>query len=265
MSTKPKMKFIVRCTPTLGTVSVYWAKAMEDMLHPMNCIKGVSYMRDVEGDEIAECRNKLVAQVLGFNTEEHEADSIFWIDDDVIPTKGALLQLYSHSKPIVSGVYFTKMPGMLAEPLIFPSKGGGADKFIPAASDGQRSYEVWGHGMGLTLVKTEVYAKIRDELKLPLDKYGNPQWYKTTRLANEVHIDRTGPIPIIDCGGTEDLYFLELAHKCGYKPVIDCSKYAFGFHHDKGTNRGYPEPQWKQYSEGRPVEWETPTGIVRWE
>lgn len=262
---KPKMRFIVRCTPTLGTVSIYWAKAMEDIMHPMNCIKGVSYMRDVEGNEIAECRNKLVAQCLKFNTEEHVVDSLFWVDDDVIPTKGALLQLASHGKPIVSGVYFTKMPGALSEPLIFPTKGGGVDRFIPAASDGQRSYEVWGHGMGLALVKASVYETIRDELKLPYDKYGNPQWYKTTGRAEDITIDKSGPIPVIDCGGTEDLYFLDLAARCGFKPVVDCSKYAFGFHHDRNTNRGYPEAQWKQYEAGKSVEWDTPDGIVKWE
>jgi hypothetical protein len=258
---KLRARYIVRATPTLGAVSIWWTKAVEDILWPMNYIKGVDYQVDSNGGEVAEMRNKIVARVLGFEDDRKEMAAIFWVDDDVIVTRGALMQLMSHDKPMVSGVYFTKLPGKLSEPLIFPNKGGGTDRFVPAPSDEERSYEVWGHGMGLTLVKADVYRRMRDELKLPLDKYGNPEWYRTTGRAEDITVEDG----VIGANGTEDLFFCENAAKLGYKPLIDCSKHAFGFHYDLSTGKCYPEEQWKQYQNRKPIVWQTPDGPVTWE
>jgi hypothetical protein len=260
----PKAKMIVRCTPTLGAVSVWWARAVENLMWPNNGIKGIDCQIDSRGGEIAEMRNMTVARLLQCETETRELSYFFWVDDDVIPTAGALLQLLSHRRDIVSGVYFLKLPGRLASPLIYPHRLGGADQFVPAPNGGQRSYEVWGHGMGLCLVAGGVYKRMRDELNLPRDKYGNPEWYKTPQTVRE-----DGGIVVedgvIDQGGTEDLYFLDNAGKLGYRPVVDCSKHAFGFHHDLKTGRCYPEEQWAQLRAGKPIVWETPDGPVTWE
>jgi hypothetical protein len=172
------------------------------------------------------------------------------------------MQLMSHDRDIVSGVYFTKAPGMITRPLIFPSRLGGESRFTPAPNDGQLSVEAWGHGMGLTLIKPDVYVRMDRELKLPKDKYGNPQWYRTTAgRPDYVHVEDG----VMDYGGTEDLYFLDNAAKLGYKPLVDCSKHAFGFHHDKAKNQGYPEAQWADKVANRPIRWPQPDGsVIEW-
>jgi hypothetical protein len=70
---------------------------------------------------------------------------------------------------------------------------------------------------------------------------------------------------MLDCGGTEDLYFLDLAGKLGFKPLVDCGKWAFGWHFDLKSLRGYPEKQFAQWAAAEPVTWDTPDGVVTWE
>lgn len=247
-----KTKIICLCTPSLGAVSIWWAQQVADMMWPMNCGRRNVFMRDAVGGEIAETRNKIVAQCLAFDSEKVEIDSLFWVDDDVLITRAALLRLYEHRRPIASGVYFTK--GEPGQALIFPSRLGGTLPFIP-----DKVYEsVWGHGMGLTLVRAEVYRRMRDELRLPLDKYGSPEWYKTVR---EYKVEDN----MLDCGGTEDLYFLEEASKIGSTSLVDCGKWTFGFHFNHQTQQGYPTEQFNQWSRPEPVKWRTEKGEVSWE
>lgn len=262
---RARKKAIVRVTPTLGMVSHWWCQAAERLLSPMNTVKGAIFMTDEVGGMIAEGRNAAVQKVLGtFESADVEVDSIFWLDDDVICSPGAIRQLYHHDVPIASGVYFTKEPGIFSQPLIFPGRCSGVDKFVPAKDGEQRAYKVWGHGMGLALVKAEVYRRMRDELDLGTDCNGNPMWYRTTSGELKVEGD------CVDMGGTEDMYFLDLASKLGYEPLIDCSKYAFGFHYCSSSRKGYPEPQWNQYvaalgGSGKPIEWPQPDGsVIEW-
>lgn len=255
-----KKKFIARCTPSLGMVSTWWTQAVENMMWPMNygCIR--LFMHDDgnegRGGEIAEARNKLVAKVLSLESDSREISHIMWLDDDVICMRGIVVQLLSHRRPIASGVYFTKCPGSLSEPLMFPGEGCGTDEFIP-----DRAYEIWGHGMGLTLVETNVYKRMRDELSLPLDKYGNPEWYRTTFRRPE---DATIDDGVVNLGSTEDLYFLNQATKLGFSGFIDTHVAAFGFHFDKASKEGYPEKQWKEFVKEHTVTWNTSTGQVVW-
>lgn len=213
-------KIIAQCTIGLGTVSLQWANAIKGLLWPMNTGETNLYMRDGVGGEIAETRNAIVDAAL-IADEKTPISHLFWIDDDVIVAQGALLELLHQAVPICSGVYFSKREGDLSEPLIFP-KGGGRDKFRPNAI-----YDVDGHGMGLTLIELEVYKRMRDELKLPLDKYGRTGWYHTSKQDSEFKCDENG---IIDTGHTEDLFFLANARKLGYQPRIVCTKHAFGWH-----------------------------------
>lgn len=259
-----RKKSIIRVTPTLGMVSHWWAQAADRLFAPMNTVKGSIFWIDKVGGMIAECRNAAVAKVLTFDSDQVEVDSIFWLDDDVICSPGALRQLYHHDTPIASGVYFTKEEGNFAEPLIFPGRCAGTAKYIPAPDGEQKSSEMWGHGMGLTLVKMDVYRRMRDELQLPLDCNGQPEWYRTT--SGEINQEGN----CLDMGGTEDLFFLHNAAKLGYKPIVDFTKYAFGFHYCSVRKKGYPEKQWEQYEaalggSGKPIEWPQPDGsVITW-
>ncbi len=230
-----------------------WACAVESIIWPLNCGKMPLPVIDEQGGEIAEARNRAVSIALAACSETRDVSELLWIDDDVIVSRGCLLQLLSHNRDIVSGVYFLK--GDLGEPLIFPCRGGGTSPFVP-----DEVKEVWGHGMGLTLVRTEVYRRMEAELKLPLDRYGNPEWYRTPNEANITVEDG-----VMYAGGTEDLYFLHNAAKLGYRPLLDGTKHAFGFHYDLRRREAWPQEQWAQYRKGRKVIWNTPTGLVVWE
>jgi hypothetical protein len=237
-------KVIGYATPSKGVVSFWWTRSM-------NIGKKLMFVQDSAGDMIAETRNRIVADAFAFEAKaEVEFDSLFWVDDDVLVSPGALLALYNHHAPIVSGVYFTKCE--LPEPLIFPSRLGGTAKFVPNTI----VKNAWGHGMGLTLVRMEVYRKMA-AAGLPNDRYGHPEFYKTVR---EMKMEGE----LLDCGGTEDLYFCEAAAKLGYKSIIDCTKQAFGWHFDMATGKGYPEPQFARYAKCEPIEWDTDEGTVIW-
>lgn len=277
--------FIAKCTPSLGNVSLWWARCTETILWSQNSSKAIFYLRDKAGGEVGEVRNAIVDSVLDYD-RGNPVSHLFWIDDDVLVFPGCLLNLLEVSKlhnnaPIVSGVYFTKQEGNLSTPLIFREKHGGPDLFIP-----DQAYPVWGHGMGLTLVRTEVYKKMRDELDLGLDKYGLPQWYHTSTDA-EVWQDEHGTI---HTAMTEDLWFCDNAAKLGIQPIISTHKHAFGFHYESAPmvkkdgrwfrvplidylehrgekqmlDKGYPEKQWKAWIQGAPIVWGTPNGPVTW-
>lgn len=239
------------CTPSLGAVPIFWARAMAEMMKVNNTAMRFNPVLDTKGDEIAECRNKAVAECLELERKHNvHVSHFFWVDDDVIPTRAALLQLYSRQRPIVSGVYFTKCtPGL---PLIYPGRAQGVAEFVP-----DEAIEAWGHGMGLCLVQADVYRKML-AAGLPLDKYGRPGWYKTNR-------EYTVQDAMLDCGGTEDLHFLNRAGELGYTPLVDCTKHAFGWHFDMARQKGYPEKQFGQWSAGKPVVWETSRGTFTWE
>jgi len=188
---------------------------------------------------------------------------------------------YSLDADIASGVYFSKREGELSEPLIFPEKGGGADRFKP-----NQVYPVWGHGMGLTLVKLDVYKRMADELDLGQDKYGTPKWYHTSE-DDDIYQDEND---VIHTAFTEDLWFCHNAGRLGYRPLINTHKHAFGFHYEsrpvikkddewgqvdlityleyRGEKQmmdyGYPDKQWRQYVLGQKITWDTPQGEVVW-
>lgn len=259
-------KIIAYCTPSLGDVSIWWARAFACIFHENNYGKGIFFAQDYAGDEVAEVRNSIVEKVLEYDAKCHEVSHLFWIGDDVLVFEGCLLELLHQHRYICSGVYFLKYPGNLTSPLIYPEPGGGPAQFIP-----NQVQEVWGHGMDLTLVKTEVYKRMRDELltrevngvkqKLT-DKYGRYRWYHRTDPTTEIYQDEHG---MAHMGMTEDNYFLSLAHELGYKTAVVTSKHAFGFHYDRKADKGYPEKQWKQWTTGQPIVWDTPDGPVQWE
>jgi hypothetical protein len=247
-------KFIACCTPTLGSTSVEWASILRAMAWPMNIGYTNFFVRDEVGREIAEARNRCVQLALEYDNERHELSEVFWLDDDVlVMNRLALLVLRGHNRPIASGVYFTKCEP--SEPLLFPGRGCGTAPF-PA----EGAHEMWGHGMGLALVRTEVYRRMLKELDLGVDKYGRPAWYRTTGYE---HAEVDGDV--VWTGGTEDLYFLENASKLGYKPLVDCTRAAFGWHYDRDKDVGFPLKQWKQWRGGESITWDTEKGAVEWQ
>ncbi len=249
----PRKKFIALATPTLGSVSIEWASTLRALAFPLNTGYVNFFTIDVAGGEIAETRNRCVQLALDYETADCEVSHILWLDDDVIASRMALLRLLSHNTDIASGVYFTKCDP--AEPLIFPGRGCGTTPFVP-----DQVFETWGCGMGICLVRTEVYRRMAREIDLGRDRYGRPAWYRTTGAEHATFEDG-----VLWMGGTEDLAMLNLAGSIGYRPVVDTSRLCFGWHYDAANRKGYPREQWQQRMTGQPIVWPTPDGPVTWE
>jgi hypothetical protein len=210
----------------------------------MNCGRYPFSLQDKKGHEIAEIRNMSVEFFLSLERNSPNASfpGVMWLDDDVIPlSPSVLIALMAHERPIVSGVYFTKMEH--GEPLIFPGGSSGTLKFRPG-----EVFEAWGWAQGLCYVELEVYKRMRDELDIGVDKYGHPAWYKQP----EFGVQENGAVVT---GGTEDFIFFDRASKLGYRPLIDCTKHCFGFHMDLETLKAYPEQQFDMCCRKQPVVW----------
>ncbi len=242
------MKAIVKATPSLGTVSLWWAKCTENIHWPNNLGKTQAYTEDAVGGEIAETRNAIVHNILNFEKENAhvEVTHILWIDDDVLAPPSILMKLHEHNTDVVSGVYFTKLPGVLSIPLIFPAKHDGYAVFKP-----DEIREAWGFAHGLSLIKLDVYKRMLKELSLSSDKYGRPQWYN-------VPTPEKTDIALLNI--TEDIWFFDNLEKLNIRPKVDCTKYAFGFHYNSALRVGYPEKQWQSHVKGEPLVW----GDVTW-
>jgi hypothetical protein len=258
----------------------------ESIRWPMGCGEAIFYLQDKVGGEIAEARNAIVCEALNYDRTCNPVSHLFWLDDDVLCMPGALLELLAAKADIASGTYFLKADGPACQPLIWPTGGVGAmvgfepDKVIPC----------YAHGMGLTLVKTEVYKRLLKHPDMGEDRYGRPAWYRTGKEADYFQ-DEKG---VMRLGWTEDMWFLKHAQDCGFKSVAVTTKHAFGFHcaavwecdcgarlgdpvvarrhaEENPTHRaseglqGFPAPQWRQWLAGEPISWDTPAGKVVWE
>lgn len=231
---RARRKSIVIGIPSFGTVSLRWAMAYGQIVTPMNSIcprvAEVGYPVDV-------ARNRIVSRALEMDSDPTH---ILFIDDDVIVSGHCLLQLLKADKDIVAGVYYTK--SVYAEPLMFAPPGEGTLDYVP----GSGLHRVWGHGMGLTLIRTEVFRRLRDEIDLGVDSQGNPRWYHTS-----------GDEPD-DEQCTEDLWFCRNAQAIGYERWVDTSPHAFGWHFDAKHNQGYPISQWDEYLKTGAATFEVP-------
>jgi hypothetical protein len=151
-------KYVAVLTPTLGVVSMLWHTAMDHLIYPMNMGRTFIPLKDQVGGDIGELRNRLVQVVLDSEEQQHvEVEHVFWIDDDVIPSRAAILALMSHDRDIASGVYFSKFHP--SEPLIFDGPASGTVKFVPDSLE-----ERWGWSQGLSLVRLDVYKKMKEDL-----------------------------------------------------------------------------------------------------
>ncbi len=240
---KPKAQEVIAVlTPTLGYASFWYFTGVLGLIWPMNKGKGVMPVTDHVGGEIAEMRNRLVSMMIAANEAgSAKVTHVMWLDDDVVIGPAAMLALASHDRDIASGVYFSKFEK--AEPLIFDGPSSGTGKFLP-----NQVRDSWGWAQGLSLVKLEVYQRMKDELNLDTDKYGCPAWYESPFQQAMKNGNFSSP-------STEDFPFFDKCNKLGYTCIQDMSREAFGFHYDLNTDQGYPKKQWDQFKRREPIVW----------
>lgn len=228
--------YVVVGIPSFGMVSTYFMQARTSQAFPL-----VSSAVDkiVLNKPIAEARNEIVEFAL-----QQGAHYIYWLDDDVIAPPDSFLKLYKHGKDIINGVYWSKSnPPM---PLLFRGhlEGPYWDWHVGDL------IEIDAAGMGLTLVKTDVYRKMSQEL-------GGP-WYETQYASFPADPEK-GPMPFNQSApnNTEDLYFYWKARKLGYKVWADTSIQAFHYDKNSGLLYGIPpmapqaNPAWEIKPEGQ--------------
>lgn len=250
-STAPR-DFIAMGVPSFGLVNIFWAsRAFGQLRHPMN--QGLRHFLIV-GNEVGLARNDIVARALAIEEKDPSArcSHVFFLDDDVLVHPDALLKLMAHDRDIVSGLYYAKTS--VPQPLVLMEQGL-SKSWVPGDV-----VECWAHGMGLTLIKADVFRRLRAETDLGRDAMGNPQWFETVRDSKLL----TAAGSTIHSNQTEDVTFLRKAAALGYQPAVDTSPQTFAFHWAQHEQRAYPLKQWFQYQRTGEITWETDAGFVTW-
>lgn len=251
-----KQQAIAVLTPTLGPIHMLWHISQCNLIFPMNTGSGRVPLIDKKGGQVGQLRNELIVRILDdqkSNTKQH-VSHVLWVDDDVLVNRAALLRLLSWDRDVVAGVYFAKTE--VAQPLIFDGPCSGFCKYTPVATHESipipsEGVEKWGYSQGLSLVRLDVYRRMQEELDIGQDEYGHPAWYKQPPFG----VTENGGLSL---GGTEDFWFFENLSKLGIRPLVDLTKFCFGWHFDGKT--GYPKTQFEQYIKNEPVVWPTPDG-----
>ena len=230
---KTRRRSIAYGLPSFGQVSIRWTLAFSCLQRPMNSV--CPYICNL-GFEVGIARNNIVSTALSLDPRP---ERIFFLDDDVIVHPYCLVQLLKADKDIIGGVYYTKEE--FAEPLMFGPAGTGTIPYHPGG--GVKRIETIGGGM--SLVRLDVYEQMAKTLDLGTDVRGNPRWYYTSG-------DQPGEQQI-----NEDAWFCERAREAGYKVYADQHPYAFGWHHNRITDQGYPIAQWNEYQKHGRAMWST--------
>lgn len=244
-------EFIAVGIPTFGKVNIFWASRLfGQMRHPMN--RDLRYII-IHGNEVGLARNEIVARALEIEAKDPgvRCSHVFFVDDDVMVNKDALLKLLDVKRPIVSGLYYAKTSVM--QPLILRGESDGVDKgWTPGDL-----VDCWAHGMGLTLVEMDVFRKLAAQPGLGTDSLGRPAWFETTR--DGVMLAPDGVTRLRN--QTEDVKFCRDAAALGYQPCVDTSSQAFAFHWAQDENRAYPLQQWFEYEKHGTITWVPPSGV----
>lgn len=247
-------EFIAIGIPSFGMVHAFFLARMLNLRLPMNTVITWIY---VIGKEVGDARNEIVAKALA--REETDPSlrcrAVFFIDDDVLLHPDCLLKLWSHQRPIVSGLYYAKTS--VPQPLALHDEYEGiARSWRPG-----ELIEVAGHGMGCTLIAAEVFRRVRDEGDIGVDAHGFPAWFKTTRDLGITRPDGTE----VTHNQTEDMHFLSRARALGYQPAVDTSPQTFAWHLDTKKLVAYPLEQFHEWQTTGRITWPTDDGPVVWE
>jgi len=205
--------------PSRGMVSIHFLSSLLKQSIPVNT--SVEY-RFIGGKEVGDARNKL-----GEESLKLKSNYLLFLDEDVIIPQDAIARLVNlgdEGRDIVAGVYYSKQ--IPPQPLIFKGRGTGSFKNWTV---GEILEDVDGVGMGLTLIRTELFNK----LKKP--------WFKT--IGAEKFTTKKGQT--VSFSTDEALYFCDKAISKGFRITVDTG--IQGVHYDCKTDTFYFN------SKGKPV------------
>ncbi|MBI2082284.1 MAG: hypothetical protein HYT76_01825 [Deltaproteobacteria bacterium] len=179
----PKKPRVAIAIP-LASPMIYWqtVAAILEMEKPRG-----SELMVFQGALVDRARNHLVEQML---SHANQFTHLFFLDADIAPRPDALAQLLSRNLPIVSGLYRKRTPPH--EPMAFIKAKKG---FIPISERGPALQEVDRVGGGCLLIRRDVFRKMK------------PPWF-VNGWTKKGHV-------------SEDFYFCDKAHACGYKIFLD--------------------------------------------
>lgn len=165
----------------LARLTAYWSAR-----HVPN--GGALHLFTSAGTLIADQRENLVKEAL-----QVKADWILFLDTDMRFPKDVFDRLAAHDKPIVAANYSTR--GLPAKPVAF--KNALCNEYVYTVADSHGLEEVYAVGMGVMLIKAEVF------LKTPMP------WFQIGYASG------TGNF------FGEDIHFCHKAARHGFKTLID--------------------------------------------
>lgn len=159
---KPKPRALAIGIPTLGAIHMLWRNRVNSLSLPAN----VHWLEcQVIGAPGAEARNRIIRQALDFDDPlVGRVERLMFIDDDVLLPPDAVMRLWQHDMPIVSGWYVIKTRPVQA--LIMTDDGAGTISTVPTEGV-ERCFNA---GFGCTMIKREVLEKIGGDWTKTVDE-----------------------------------------------------------------------------------------------
>lgn len=193
-----KRQRIILILPSSDMIAAKVALSHWNMAFPPNqgCVKILAL-----GQEVGEAYSNAISQILA-NDQLKDWEFLLTIEHDNIPPADGVLKLLERMEEhpefaVISGLYFTKGPGGVAQ--IWGDPKDPVLNFRPQLPDLNGALvECCGTGMGFALWRLPMFKDER--LRRP--------WFHTQTK---------------DGIGTQDLYFAGDARKYGYRFAVDCS------------------------------------------
>jgi hypothetical protein len=183
-------KFVVGCPCPTRVMTRETALALKSLQYPMF---GNPIALSPDSMEVAEARNFIAQHAVDVG-----AEYVFFLDYDVAPPSNTLVRLMQHDVPVAAAVYNSK--SVPTWPLIYVR---GHNHAFEDWETGDL-VEADGVGMGATVIKTEVFKK----LKKP--------WFRTVPGYTS---NGSSVLPHM----TEDIWFCDKVRDAGIKILVDTS------------------------------------------
>ena len=185
-------KNILIAVPTFEHIQNETFKSIYGLEKPANCNIYFDY---INGYDCARARNAIVHEALNYNF-----DYVFMIDSDIVLPRHALISLLSKNKDIILGWYLRKRTTTGQTEIFSIDNYDFTDTNninIKDISNKTEIFEIKGGGLGISLIKIDVFKKMRTDT-----------WFKY------IEYNKTDVL-------SEDNYFCSEAYKEGFKIWVD--------------------------------------------